>query len=209
MKCTELERFIEQQGLDLLGDAQRDHLAVCAACKDLVADFAAMTEAARELPAEVEPPQRLWIALRAQLEAEKIIRTVPTDAKPAWTGSLAAFFRLHALQLGFAVAVLAAAAIVGWPPEKQPAANTAAYAETAAVLAREVAHVETVAHTATSPVNQSLRANLQVVDNFIADCERRVQQEPQDEVAHEYLSGAYQQKAEILAAMMDTQVGEN
>jgi hypothetical protein len=209
MKCTELERFVEQEGLDLLGDAQRDHLAACAACKDLVADFSAMTAAARQLPAEVEPPQRLWLALRAQLEAEKIIRTAPAHAKPAWTDSLAAFFRLHALQLGFAAAVLVAAAIVGWPPEQHPVANAAPYAETAAVLAREVAHVETAAKTAASPANQSLRANLQIVDNFIATCERRVQQEPQDEVAHEYLSGAYQQKAEILAAMMDTQVGEN
>jgi hypothetical protein len=41
------------------------------------------------------------------------------------------------------------------------------------------------------------------VDDFIADCERRVKEEPQDDLAREYLSGAYQQKAELLAAMMD------
>jgi hypothetical protein len=209
MKCTELERFVEQEGLDLLGDAQRKHLAECAACQALVADFAALTSAARELPAEVDPPPQLWLALRAQLEVEKIIRTAPDPAASSWADSLAGFFRLHALQFGFAAAVLVAAAIVGWPPEQHPVPDATPYAETAAVLTREVAHVQTVAKTAASPVSQSLRANLQVVDNFIATCERRVQQEPQDEVAHEYLTGAYQQKAEILAAMMDTPVGEN
>lgn len=208
MKCTELERLVEQEGLDLLGDDGRAHLAVCGSCKDLVADFATIVEAARVVPAEAEPPQRVWIALRGQLEAEGIIRTAPAPGKWAWTESLADFFRLHALRLGFAAAVLVAAGIVGWPPENRPAGNTAAYAETAAVLARGVAHVAT-ARTAASPVDQSLRANLKIVDNFIADCERRVQQEPQDEVAHEYLSGAYQQKAEVLAAMMESQLGED
>jgi hypothetical protein len=55
----------------------------------------------------------------------------------------------------------------------------------------------------TSPVDASLRENLQKVDDFIADCERRVKEEPQDDLAREYLSGAYQQKAELLSAMMD------
>jgi len=45
--------------------------------------------------------------------------------------------------------------------------------------------------------------NLQQVDDFIADCERRVNAAPQDELAREYLSDAYQQKAELLSAMMD------
>jgi hypothetical protein len=41
------------------------------------------------------------------------------------------------------------------------------------------------------------------VDEFIADCERHLKAEPQDELAREYLSNAYQQKAELLSAMMD------
>lgn len=209
MKCTELEQFVEQEGISLFGEEQRNHLAECSSCQALVADFAAITDAARELPAQVEPPQRLWIALRAQLEAEKIIRTAPEPAFHSWADSLARFFRVNALQLGFAVAVMVAAAIVAWPPDERPVPVATPYAETAAVLAREAAHIKTVANASASPVSRSLRDNLQVVDNFIAACERRVQQEPQDEVAHEYLSGAYQQKAEILAALMDTQAGEN
>jgi hypothetical protein len=55
----------------------------------------------------------------------------------------------------------------------------------------------------TSPVDASLRDNLQTVDDFIADCERRVKEEPQDDLAREYLANAYQQKAELLSTMMD------
>jgi len=55
----------------------------------------------------------------------------------------------------------------------------------------------------TSAVDTSFRQNLQQVNDFIADCERRVNATPQDELAREYLSNAYQQKAELLSAMMD------
>jgi hypothetical protein len=52
-------------------------------------------------------------------------------------------------------------------------------------------------------VDTSLRQNLKTVDDFIADCKHRVTEEPQDTLAREYLSGAYEQKAELLSAMMD------
>ena len=55
----------------------------------------------------------------------------------------------------------------------------------------------------TSPVDATLDQNLQEIDGFIADCERHLKQTPQDELAREYLADAYQQKAELLAAMMD------
>jgi hypothetical protein len=52
-------------------------------------------------------------------------------------------------------------------------------------------------------VDASLNDNLEIVNKFIADCELRVRQEPGDEVAREYLSGAYQQKAELLSTIME------
>src|SRR5260370_5016875 len=60
-----------------------------------------------------------------------------------------------------------------------------------------------LAGASTAPVDTSFRQNLQQVDDFIADCEHRVSVAPQDELAREYLSNAYQQKAELLSAMMD------
>jgi hypothetical protein len=41
------------------------------------------------------------------------------------------------------------------------------------------------------------------VDKFIVDCEQRVKEQPQDELTREYLSGAYQEKAELISVMME------
>jgi len=48
-----------------------------------------------------------------------------------------------------------------------------------------------------------LRDNLKKVNEFIAECERRLKEQPQDELTREYLSAAYQQKAELLSAMIE------
>jgi len=53
-------------------------------------------------------------------------------------------------------------------------------------------------------VDASLRDNLRTVDEFIAECQQHLKQHPGDQLAREYLESAYQQKAELLAAMMDS-----
>ena len=50
-------------------------------------------------------------------------------------------------------------------------------------------------------VTASLQKNLAIVDNYIALCEKSVQEEPESEVARDYLYDAYQQKANLLAQM--------
>jgi hypothetical protein len=52
-------------------------------------------------------------------------------------------------------------------------------------------------------VTASLRQHLDLVDNYITLCEKSVREEPQSQMAREYLYGAYQQKAELLAMMAD------
>lgn len=54
-----------------------------------------------------------------------------------------------------------------------------------------------------SPVDASLRDNLKKVNEFIAECEHHLKEQPQDELTREYLSAAYQQKAELLSAMIE------
>jgi hypothetical protein len=49
----------------------------------------------------------------------------------------------------------------------------------------------------------SFRHNLGIVDNLIAVCERSAREQPDDPVVREYLYGAYEQKAVLLAAAMD------
>ena len=215
MKCTEFERVLEQDGLALHGDrfalthandAAQTHLASCDACQSLLADFSAIAATARALPAEAEPPQRLWLSLRAQLAAEGILQEAAIPQESSWRHSLAALFQSHALATAAVGLVLVAAAAVQLhrtPPP--PPAEPLPYAETAAMLQQQERGVAgmVLASATNSPVDASLRDNLKIVDQFIADCEQRVRQEPADDVAREYLSGAYQQKADLLSAMMD------
>jgi hypothetical protein len=49
----------------------------------------------------------------------------------------------------------------------------------------------------------SLRENLGIVDNLIAVCEESVREQPDDPISRDYLYGAYQQKAVLLATATD------
>jgi hypothetical protein len=58
-----------------------------------------------------------------------------------------------------------------------------------------------------SDVSASLHQNLAIVDNYIALCEKSVREDPQNEIARDYLYEAYRQKADLLAQMSER--GEN
>jgi hypothetical protein len=98
MNCKDFE--IEWAGLE---DASRlslgmeEHRTACRHCAELVADLTSILEQARELRHSEEPPQRVWVAIRNQLEQEGLIREpVPAGLKPGWKRPPAAgwFFRL-------------------------------------------------------------------------------------------------------------------
>src|SRR4029077_951308 len=52
-------------------------------------------------------------------------------------------------------------------------------------------------------VSDTIRRNLNIVDKFIAMCEKDVRDQLENEMAREYLYGAYEQKAELLSTAMD------
>ena len=95
MQCEEFEAHLTDDVTGPLSLEARRHLEGCRACRDLFADFSAIALAAERLPAEVNPPDRIWVAVRAQLEAEGIIRE-PQFAEPApatsWWHGFAQFF---------------------------------------------------------------------------------------------------------------------
>src|SRR5215470_7592572 len=86
MQCKDIESVLEHEGLSPLPEAVRIHAASCSNCRSLVEDCSAIVVTAEQLPAEVEPPTRVWVALKNQLEAEGIIKTpvlVP-EAPSSW-----------------------------------------------------------------------------------------------------------------------------
>src|ERR1700751_4373650 len=97
MQCKDVAQVIEQDGFTPLPEAARGHVAGCAACSSLLADFENIVAAATQLPPEVEPHSRVWVALRAQLEAEKIIKepesAVPAEKTSRWWHSFGQLIR--------------------------------------------------------------------------------------------------------------------
>jgi hypothetical protein len=221
MLCRDVELVVEQEGLAPLPEAARAHVAACNHCQGFVADLAAIVSLAHELPAEVEPPARVWLSLQAQLELEGIIKTPVVSAhgeRSSWWRGFNDLFRGRALATAAVGLLIVAAGVLQLrqPPNAPLEINASVagpvwqipFAQTAKVLNEQEIdlrnmQVADMYLASTSAVDASFRQNLQQVDDFIADCERRVNAAPQDELAREYLSDAYQQKAELLSAMMD------
>jgi hypothetical protein len=256
MHCKELESVLETERLGQLPKDARLHLATCGACQGLLADLNSIASAAKTLPAEVNPPERVWISLRAQLEAEGLIKEpVEAPEHTSWWESFIALWRPRAFATaGAGVLVLAIAVFVvrtqhTSPPrvaENKPVVESSRPAQTpvktqtpspsgpVASLPSKSSTPSKVKELAPSPsesasftlnqaeldvpnmqlagnsqVDLALRQNLRTLNAFIAECELHLKQNPQDELAREYLNTAYQQKADLLAAMMESGRGDN
>lgn len=183
------------------------HFAACARCRVLIADLEMIRKvAATELP-EMEPPARIWISLRAQLEKEGLIRS----PRKRWLDVLLPSGALRpALAGAYLVLLIAASVSFGWRNHADEAAlNHAVWlsrAQTAmAPLQDDLNSAEAkalpVAQSQASDVTATLNRNLAIVDNMISMCEKSVREDPQNEITRDYLYTAYQQKADLLAAV--------
>ena len=272
MQCEDFEAHLADDVTGPLSFEARQHLDGCSACRDLFADFSAIALAAKRFPAEVNPPERLWVAVRAQLEAEKIIRE-PQVAEPApatsWWDSLAQLFGPRVLGMVAAGLLVAVGGVyflqhhteststpiskqvpvvapdnkvdrkvspdetaqtmkseptrsatasrhpsarVSLPPEPQEShtiltaspSENAYFGDSAAVLSQAENALPSRTLNNNATVDASMRQNLRTLNEFISECEARLKQNPQDQLTREYLRMAYQQKAELLNAMMDS-----
>jgi hypothetical protein len=219
MQCEDFEQVIEERGFAELPEAAQAHAAGCPSCTALVEDFSAILAAARQIPVEVEPPARVWVALRAQLEAEGIIRQPQIAAlpaqTPAWWKSFATLLGGRMLATAGVVALVLVAGVYELrhhsPATTLQGSRSAVpepYDETDSTLNREEQSLGPMQNVGTlgsgaSNVDAALRENLATVNAFIKECQKRLEEDPNDPMAREYLSTAYQQKAEILAAMME------
>ena len=217
MQCKDFEQVIEESGLVQLPAAAQAHVAGCPSCTALTQDFAAILAVASQIPAEVEPPARVWIALQAQLEAEGIIRqpkiVIPAET-PAWWKSFGTLIRGRMWATAAVAALVLVAGVyqmrqrpAGEPVRTGIVAVPELFEQTGSTLDQEeqsLGPMQTVSTLGgTSNVDTALRENLATVNAFIKECRKRLQEDPNDPMAREYLSTAYQQKAEILAAMME------
>ena len=211
MQCRDVEEVVGQEGLAPLPQAVRGHVAGCRHCQGYISDLETIVSAAQELPAEVEPPSRVWVALRTQMELEGIIKepaAAPQEAPASWWDGFGQLFRRRALATVTVGALIAVAAVVQvrYAGESQTAPGDEwqpSIEQVRWVVNDTETDFRNMHLTGTSPVDTALGQNLQQINDFIADCERHLKAAPQDELAREYLADAYQQKAELLAAIMD------
>ena len=219
MQCEQFEQILEQQDNGALPKPALAHLETCAACRALSADFSAIHYMALRLDAEpIAPPERVWTSLRNQLEAEGLIhdsQPAPETTRPtshAWW----AVFQRPAFAGAFLGLVLAAATAVSYvsnAPQTSVQSQLTLRQETSPVSSADSVFKEEVLTVGSdsipglrrqdTTVTDSFRRNLQIVDNFIAICEKSVREQPDNQMAREYLYGAYQQKAELLATAMN------
>jgi hypothetical protein len=231
MQCNDLTDVFARDGLSPLPPAAQAHLATCLRCRELLADLHSIVAAAHTFPAEVEPPSRVWISLRSQLVSEGLIREAVVLESPrrgsrwsAWLPGFSGLFHGRALATAAVGLLLAAAGIVqlerpaAAPPVAQvlPAPQGAQAAQGAPVndeltdsaaalneQEHELRTAQPAGTLASSPVDDSLQKDLVTLDAFIAECEHHLKVNPRDQLAREYLARAYQQKAELLSAMLD------
>jgi hypothetical protein len=210
MLCHEFEMEFEQAAGAQLPANAAAHLGDCASCRAMAADFEAICASAHSLQDDVgeEPPARVWQNVRAQLAAEGIIREPQAaGAGSGWLAGLLGWAHRPALVAGYALVALLAVGVI-W--QREPASTSyeaAALPAEALATQRDLSSVEAQAisnlQPGTSEVDASLRRNLDIVDKFIALCEKTVRDEPQNEDARQYLYSAYQQKAELLTTAME------
>jgi hypothetical protein len=73
MRPKKVQVALEHDGHWPLPEAARAHVRELRGCQSFVADLTSIVSAAHELPAEVDPPARVWASLHAQLEREGIL----------------------------------------------------------------------------------------------------------------------------------------
>jgi anti-sigma factor RsiW len=196
------------------------HLQACATCRSYIAELEAIAATAREVEAATpDPPERIWVALCGQLEDEGI--TQPAEVESAgwvklwseWARGVSGLFRRPALAAAYAAVLVAAFLMTGGQsspnlsvslPDLPPNWVSQLHNKL------ESGHVQAAGFvSARNPeVAATYRDNLELVDKFIALCEKTVREQPGNTVARDYLLSAYQQKAELLTTIMERGVGD-
>jgi len=207
--CSEFANYLEPWM-----DGQRHpdaeaHVRECPRCRGLVEDLNVIQATAREWgSAEIEPPARLWTSLRAQLEQEGLIRQKAPQHN--WLGGWFGVLPRPVLAGAYLAILVAVGFGVSGPVSTR--INRARWLDNLHISTTTInaQFAPAVLNATSSPqqdsnpvVTASLRKNLGIVDNYIALCEKSTNEEPENELAREFLYDAYQQKADLLAQLSE------
>ena len=218
-QCAQFERILAEQPDGPLPADAAAHMQSCVDCSVLWSDMEVIRTAGMEWGSqEVKPPEYLWGALRRQLESEGLIRHPGQENSQrswfaAWFGAAPRW-----AVAGASISLLLIAAMLAGYQKNEPNRGAAflpmrltiaaarprlVAADLGKALDGDFKQVFDSLPEDNSALTSSLRENLGIVDNLIAVCEKSVREQPDDPMARDYLYGAYEQKAVLLATAMD------
>lgn len=208
MTCQEFERVLPELegGRNFEAD---EHLRMCSRCWDLVSDLDSVAQEARLLQGTEDPSPRVWNSIEIILRQEGLIHESQLD-RPArqrsswgyrWLVPVTAVLllmsglALHQYRTGIAPAAPRIVASTDLPSAKPMAPMVDSAGRDEAQLLNVI--------TARAP---GLRAgyadDLQAVDAYIHDAELSARANPNDEIAQQYLTNAYEQRAMVYEIAM-------
>ena len=208
MNCIEFQKvlpnIIESGG----SPEEEAHLKSCAVCSDLVQDLRYIAEAAKLLLPMHDPSPRVWTGIRSALEREGLVRppagtvrfrpqaaTIASPRRWLTGGGLLAVAALLLFTIGIiwlrnnrtreaqpALTASAPAALITSIPEVPP-------------VDEDDAQVLHLVQQKSPALLTTYRENLEIVNAYIRDARRSVEQDPNDMGARGHLIRAYDQKA--------------
>jgi hypothetical protein len=200
MTCQEFQRILPE-----LEGAHRfeadEHLRMCSQCWDMVSDLDAIAQQARLLQATEEPSPRVWNSIEITLRQEGLIRQSQVD-RPArqWMG-----WRFRWLAPVAAALLLVSGFILrehrGGPLQLVARSVAPVVASPANTTTRTTGTDEDQLLDIVATRAPDLRAgyanNLRAVNAYIRDAESSARENPNDEIAQQYLTNAYEQRAMV------------
>jgi len=211
MTCEEFRRVLPELGSGHRIE-QDAHLQSCGACSDLLEDLNAISREARLLQGSEDPSPWVWNSIEVALRQEGLIRQpqlqhlqtpVPMQGwRLRWLAPLVAtvviVFGVLIYQRGTGQPQLA---------ERQPPPAGVVTAnlqpKSAEVMGGEDLQLLKTVSERTPAMRATYEADLRSVNAYIRDAEQSVNSNPNDEVAQQYLSSAYEQKAMVYEMALD------
>jgi len=206
MTCEEFERVLPELG-DEHSMEQEEHLRTCSACSDLVSDLNAISKQGRLLQAAEEPSPWVWNSIEIALRQEGLIREQPGNGRihpPKVSSKSRWMVPTAAVALILFGVVLHQRTGIPHPEAKQesPAGVVTADLQTEGMPSDDMQLLNAVA-ARTPSMRAAYEQNLRAVNAYIRDAEQSAHNDPNDEVAQQYLRNAYEQKAMVYEMALD------
>lgn len=216
------EKFEANLAFYLEGDSDPEmlsHASECDFCRCLLADLDLIRKVSTELGME-EPPARVWANVRAVLIEEGIVHD-PVSFWRRWVPRRGRSFVRHPAPLAAAAVAVVMAVVLFKAPgylvrSGTPPANVIHMAvfsqdymapRDISSLRATIQQLEQAYQANETSLEPSMKAtyqkSLDSLNDEIRECELSMKQQPENDLAREYLSTAYVQKAELLQSALE------